>query len=267
MICKETKQKVLCLLRDVGKMILEMQGDPAWRNVSSLEGFKTGGDQQAHSMLVAGLRDITPKIPVFSEETPHSIDDRPSQFWLIDPIDGTSSWHGGFDGYVTQLALISNNDVELGAIYWPYRDRMFHADNAGAFVDNMPIQPPQRGNSPVLIDNYPEPRGIAAELIERKPELNYKECGSLGLKSVLALTGEADLFVKDVTVRDWDMAPAMAFAKFGGGVCNLSGEPLVLGQKIEFDDGLIVSHDVELVGEISLLLASHECGYKADRER
>ena len=99
MISKEAQQQVLYLLRNVGKKIREMQDDSTWRNVSSFEGFKTSGDQQAHSILVSGLGDITPKIPVFSEETPHSIDDRPEQYWLIDPIDGTSSWHGGFEGY------------------------------------------------------------------------------------------------------------------------------------------------------------------------
>lgn len=257
-IGKETKQQVLNLLRDVGKMIREMQCDHAWRKVSSVEGFKTGGDQQAHSMLAAGLYNITPKIPVFSEEMTHSIDDRPSQYWLIDPIDGTSSWHGGFEGYVTQLALICNNDIEMGAIYWPCRDIMFHADIAGMFANDLPVSHPRRSAPLVLIDNYPEPRGLAAELIERKPELDYTECGSLGLKAVLALTGDADLFVKNVTVRDWDVAPAMAFAKFGGGVCNFFGEPLAFGQQIEFDDGLIVSHDADLVREISQLLANDE---------
>ena len=256
MISEETNKQALCLLRDVGKMILEMQGDPAWRNISSFEGFKTGGDQKAHRMLVTGLCDIAPKIPIFSEEKPHSIGDRPSQYWLVDPIDGTSSWHGGFEGYVTQLALVSNNDVEMGAIYWPCQDTMFHANGAGVFVNNMPAKRPQQSHPPVLIDNYPEPQGIAAKLIERKPDLHYTECGSLGLKSVLALTGEADLFVKDVTVRDWDIAPAMAFAKFWGGVCDLSGKPLSLGQKIEFDDGLIVSHKAGLIEEIAFLLAN-----------
>jgi len=267
MISKEEQQKVLDLLRDVGKMIRDMQGDPTWRNVLSFEGFKTGGDEQAHSMLVSGLGDITPEMLVFSEETPHSIDDRPEQYWLIDPIDGTSSWHCGFEGYVTQLALISNDDVEMGAIYWPCRDIMFHADIAGVFINDIPAKDAQRRIPPVLIDNYPEPRGIAAELIKRMPELDYRECGSLGLKSVLALTGEADLFVKDVKVRDWDMAPAMAFAKFGGGVCNLFGEPLCLGQKIEFDDGLIVSHNCELVRQVSLLFKNDKRGYQEDRKR
>ena len=168
---------------------------------------------------------------------------------------------------MTQLALISNDDVRMGAIYWPCRDIMFHADIAGVFINDMPAKDAQRRIPPVLIDNSPEPRGIAAELIKRMPELDYRECGSLGLKSVLTLTGEADLFVKDVTVRDWDMAPAMAFAKFGGSVCNLFGEPLCFGQKIEFDDGLIVSHDGELVREISLLFKNDERGYQADRKR
>ena len=68
MIGRETKQQVLNLLRDVGKMIREMQCDHAWRKVSSVEGFKTGGDQQAHSMLVTGLYKITPKIPIISPE-------------------------------------------------------------------------------------------------------------------------------------------------------------------------------------------------------
>jgi len=42
---------------------------------------------------------------------------------------------------------------------------------------------------------------------------------------------------------------------------------LCLGQKIEFDDGLIVSHDGELVREISLLFKNDERGYQADRKR
>ena len=39
MISKEAQQQVLYLLRNVGKKIREMQGDPTWRNVLSFEGF------------------------------------------------------------------------------------------------------------------------------------------------------------------------------------------------------------------------------------
>ncbi len=257
MISEDVKQKILNLLRDVGKKICQMQDDHTWRKVSNFEGFKTGGDQQANSILVSGLSHITPEIPVFSEEIPHSIDDRTEQYWLIDPIDGTSSWHGGFEGYVTQLALISNNDIEMGAIYWPCRDIMFYADIAGVFINGMPAKAAQRRTPAILIDNYPEPRGIAAELIKRMPDLDYRECGSLGLKSVLALTGEADLFVKNVTVRDWDLAPAMAFAKFGKGfIVDFHGQNFVIGASIKYLSGLIVSHDNQLAKECQRILTS-----------
>lgn len=256
MIDNFTKLKVLSLLRDVGKTIKLMQGDPVWRKVLFIDGFKTVGDLKAHEMLITGLHKITPHISVFSEETPHLISERPSQYWLIDPIDGTSSWHNGFEGYVTQIALISNNQVDLGAIYWPCRNIMFHADNSGVFINKVPFNYLKSNDPKILVDNYPKPRGIAAELIKRIPKLRYRECGSLGLKSVLALTGEVDIFVKDVIIRDWDMAPVFPFTKFGGYICDLSGQPLVLGKKIEFDNGLIVSHNQSCVKKVSMLIAS-----------
>ena len=106
MIDNITQLKVLDLLYDVGKTIKSMQSDPAFRKILSIYGFKTGGDLKAHEMLVNGLHKITPYISVFSEETPHLIEERPSQYWLIDPIDGTSSWHDGFEGYVTKSGFI-----------------------------------------------------------------------------------------------------------------------------------------------------------------
>ena len=108
----------------------------------------------------------------------------------------------------------------------------------------------------ILIDNYPHPKGIAAVLKSRMSMQRYVECGSLGLKTIRTLTGEADIFVKNTLVRDWDMAPTMAFQRFGWGVIsNLAGQQLLLGQRIEFDQGLIVSHDQDLATRATKLLS------------
>jgi len=255
MIDRNIRQNVLALLKMVGATIHARQRDAEWRRIVSPKGFKTGGDIAAHAAMVRGLNSITPDIPVFSEEHPHSIDERPPLYWLIDPIDGTSSWHGGFDGYVSQLALIHESTAIMGAIYWPAMEKMFCADMYGIFVDGQPVVQPELNEPPVLVDNYPSPQGVAAMMIERMPDLRYRECGSLGLKSVLALIGEADLFVKDVRVRDWDFAPVMAFVNFGWGVMtDLAGQKLSLGKKIEFDEGLIVSHDAALCAKASDVL-------------
>ena len=232
----------------VGRTVHDKQRDPLWSAIVDEKLFKTRGDLAADKMLVEGLTLITPKIPVFSEEHFHSIKDRPSLYWLIDPIDGTASWYNGFDGYVSQLALVKDNFVNFSAIYWPSHDTMFTASASGVFVKGKILTRPVLREPITLIDNYPTPTGLPAHFIDLIPGVSYRECGSLGLKSVLALTGEADLFVKDVVVCDWDMAPAMAFVNnLGGGITDFLGKPLELGKSIEFDKGLIVSHDVSLI--------------------
>ena len=80
----------------------------------------------------------------------------------------------------------------------------------------------------------------------------YTEKGSLGLKTILTLVGEADIFVKSTIFRDWDLAPAMALAKRSGGfIGNKHGIPLTIGQSIIFNEGLIVSHDQSIANRIS----------------
>jgi len=79
----------------------------------------------------------------------------------------------------------------------------------------------------LLIDNYPEPRGIADALVKRLPATGYVECGSIGLKACRVADGTADLFVKDVVIRDWDIAPAdLILQEAGGCITNVDGHDL-----------------------------------------
>ena len=45
-------------------------------------------------------------IKIQSEEKIIKINKKKNLYWLIDPIDGTASYANGFDGFVTQAALI-----------------------------------------------------------------------------------------------------------------------------------------------------------------
>jgi 3'-phosphoadenosine 5'-phosphosulfate (PAPS) 3'-phosphatase len=51
------------------------------------------------------------------------------------------------------------------------------------------------------------------------------ESGSIGLKICLVAQGVADLFVKDVVVRDWDVAPpALILHEAGGCLRRFDGQ-------------------------------------------
>ena len=70
--------------------------------------------------------------PIYSEEnTPKFKKDH--SYWLIDPIDGTSSWYHGYPGFVTQLSLIIKNEPSFGLIYWPHKNLSWYCDRSGVF--------------------------------------------------------------------------------------------------------------------------------------
>ena len=215
-----------------------------WNN----EQLKTAADDFAHNMLESNLPDIMP-IPVISEENPSShATQRPKLYWLIDPIDGTRSLVDGFPGWVSQVALIENNEPVMAAITAPDLNLLYTAEKGGGSYCNGERLKVNHTTSSrlLLIDNYPNPCGIASELMNELPCTGYIESGSIALKICRIADGTADLFVKDVPVRDWDVAAPMIVLNEAGGILKT-----YIGQDFQFvgsfeKNGLIVSRDDSL---------------------
>ncbi len=189
--------------------------------------FGAEGDRFAHARLARELPAIMPSLPVISEEDRESqTGPRPARYWLIDPIDGTASYCGGYPGYVTQLALMENGRPVLGAVYAPATRELFLAERgAGATRNGTSLRLPETPARRRLIDNYPEPRATAAQMMPLLRCDGYVESGSLGLKICRIADGTAEIFFKDIVLRDWDIAPAaLVLEEAGGVVTAVSGE-------------------------------------------
>ena len=203
----------------VGESIL------SWRNTSASDGtwegnqLKTTADAQAHQLLVKYLRNLAPDIPIISEEDSYSqTKKRPDRYFLIDPIDGTASFSGGFPGYVTQIAFIELGQPKLAAVRAPEFSQTFLAESGnGALLNGVRLSLSGELAPPILIDNYPSPRGISEKLFKELKCEKYVECGGISLKICRIADGTADLFVKNVIVRDWDVAPAQLILEEAGG--------------------------------------------------
>ena len=212
----------------------------AWRSQGLTQGrwegaqLKAWADEHAHAFLLAELGQAFPGIPVLSEEDEslHGID-RPDEYWLIDPIDGTASFCGGFDGFVTQAALMRHSAPAVAGVHAPALGLMYTAQLGGLAKCNGRVLATLEGTcKPVLIDNYPEPRGVAKRLYDELPCRGYIESGSLGLKICRVADRTAGLFVKDVIVKDWDLAPGQLVLECAGGVLtDFNGTP------VDYQDG------------------------------
>ncbi|OLT24976.1 inositol monophosphatase [Nocardiopsis sp. CNR-923] len=214
---------------EVGALLRQWRTDPSvlggvWEGSQ----FKARADALAHRALAERLASADESIPVVSEEDPASlVGERPPRYWLIDPIDGTASYAHGFPGYVTQAALMVGTRPEAAAVHAPETATLFTAVRGhGARRDGLPLErcaapPPGTG---VLTDNTPEPEGIARRVRDHFGYRGYLESGSISLKLCRIAEGTAHLFVKDVPVRDWDVAaPALVLEEVGGSVTRLDG--------------------------------------------
>jgi 3'(2'), 5'-bisphosphate nucleotidase len=208
--------------------------------------IKAEADRMAHDCLVDALGGSGH--PVLSEEEPWHFDvDRPVRYWLVDPLDGTASFVGGYAGFVTQVAFMEHGRPVAAAVCAPALDLLYTAVMAGgAKVNGRSLRSLYKGGSIRLIDNYPEPRGFAARVHAGLACGGYIESGSIGLKICRVADGTADLFVKDVPVRDWDIAaPHLVLGEAGGSVLGLDRREFTYSGRPEHN-GLVAASSLEL---------------------
>lgn len=211
-------KSIVNIVKDVGTNLKKIQMDNR-KGVWVGTQFKAEADKIAHHQIKSALNKLPLKIPIISEEDVHTHKEvRPSLYWLIDPIDGTASFANGYSGFVTQIALIKENKPVMGAIFAPLLSKLYTAEiGKGSYLNGEKLSLANQTTFNSLIDNYPEPRGIAKKIYNDFQLTKYIECGSISLKICKIADKTADLFIKDVVVRDWDIAPAQLILEEAGG--------------------------------------------------
>ncbi len=245
------------ILKEVGEVLLTIRARGPVKGIWYSSQLKSEADLIAERMIVDRLRALSPTLPIISEEdqTSHNID-RFSRYWLVDPIDGTASFCEGYSGFVTQIALMDGAYPVLGAIYSPALGIMYLAEQgSGATANGSKLAVNSQLENITLVDNYPEPQGIAKFLYEKLPCISYLESGSIGLKICRVADGQADLFVKDVEVKNWDLAPGhLIISEAGGVMVDLRGRNICYGRNLKQTNGFIATTSKKLLNEVITLL-------------
>jgi 3'(2'), 5'-bisphosphate nucleotidase len=233
------KEALERILRDCGALLAalsEEQRKGQWEG----EQFKARADRIAHDFLARALGQT---LPVVSEEDADSIRLRPAKYWLIDPIDGTASFAHGFPGWVTQAALMQNEEPVLSGIFAPVTGEYFTAEKGkGAERNAATLRVSSSDAIESIVDNYPEPRGVTREIMEGLGISRYVESGSIALKICRVADGTADVFYKAMNPRDWDLAaPDLILSEAGGILTDAFGEPVRYGMNGRLHNGLIAA--------------------------
>lgn len=96
----------------------------------------TSIDKKVEDFIIKRIRSKYPSHDIFGEETgrTHFSSD---YLWIIDPIDGTTSFFHQQPFYSVSIAVQHKGQTILGAVYAPNLDELFHADkDSGAFLND-----------------------------------------------------------------------------------------------------------------------------------
>ena len=214
------------LLQAAGHAALEHfgRGDPRRKPDGTL---LTDADLAAEAVLLAGLAATWPTDTLISEEGGTTGGPGPAR-WVVDPLDGTSSFTEGLAHWGPTVARIvpgrAGESVELGALYLPRLAEHFHVEGGVAWMNGVRM-PPLAARRPPRVVYLPS-------AFHRHLDVDFAgkaRClGGTAAHLALVARGSAAFAIVAPGWSVWDAAAGLAMIEAVGG-CALrfpDGAPL-----------------------------------------
>ncbi|MEM7299004.1 MAG: 3'(2'),5'-bisphosphate nucleotidase CysQ [Bacteroidota bacterium] len=200
----------------------------------------TMADKAAHELIEADLKELTPDIPILSEEgrnIPYAERAEWDTFWLVDPLDGTKEFIKRNGEFTVNIALVHNGRVVMGCVHVPVSGVTYYASQGeGAFVVRGDTAPQQIHASHLDMQATGlrivcSRSHMSKEVEEYISQFDSPSTVSMGssLKLVLVAEGQADIYPRLGPTMEWDTGAAQIIVEEAGGtvINHETNEPLV----------------------------------------
>ncbi len=174
--------------------------------------FVTNADIKAEKIIIEELKKARPNYSLISEENGVEKNKDQSNFWIIDPIDGTTNFLHGVPHFAISIALQSNNEIVCGLIFDPIKDELFYAEkNNGAYFNNQRIRVSKKREINECL--------FAVGKGKYNPDLICRRSGSAALDMAYVASGRFDGYFQN-NLNLWDIAAGIIIVKEAGGIVN-----------------------------------------------
>jgi 3'(2'), 5'-bisphosphate nucleotidase len=218
MVTSELRSAVVDLVREAGRATMTYYDAPDTAGVREKADRSpvTLADEVAHGILVDGLRQLDPSIPVVSEEA--AADDFETRrgwrrFWLVDPLDGTKEFIKRRAEFTVNVGLIEDGEPVLGVVEAPALDLLYWAVKGGGAWREEKGRPAERiyssapapGTPLTIVESLSHPSPELEEYLKTIPVGQRVKAGS-SLKFCWVAEGRADLYPRLGPTMEWDVA-------------------------------------------------------------
>ncbi len=170
--------------------------------------FVTNSDKKVEQVLIKELS--KKNFSIISEEIGTIAKKDKNNFWIIDPIDGTTNFLHGIPHFCISIAYMSNYEIISGVIFDPIKNEIFFGEkNCGAFFNNQRIRVSKKNDiGECLFGSNTE--GIINN------DLNVRVSGSAALDLAYVASGRLDGYYQK-KLNLWDIAAGIVILSEAGG--------------------------------------------------
>jgi 3'(2'), 5'-bisphosphate nucleotidase len=239
------------LAAEAGRLIL-----PLWRTelevVAKADNSPvTEADRRAETLILEGLAQRFPGVPVISEEhasefgTPDAIGPR---FFLVDPLDGTKAFVRGDPHFTVNIALVEHGHPVAGVVAAPASGELWRTSADGVLKRHgdgpmEPVRPRVWPQDEALALISHTMKTETADALARQYGFHRREPMDSSIKFCRIAEGAADIYPRHGTTMEWDTAAGHAvLIAAGGQVTTPDGQPFRYGKASEgFRNGWFVA--------------------------
>ena len=231
-------EKLIDPFLKAGDLSISLREKGLKKEIKSDDTPVSNGDLEVNKFITKKISEITPDIPIVSEETSDNKDNTQlKDFWLVDPIDGTYDYINNLEEFTINAGLIINNKPAAGLIYAPAKKRMFYSYSEGNAYElsdgkTTKLNEKENINRPIKFISYSN---------KIKPEIQkiYQDIGVVenvkmksSLKFCVVAAGEYDGYVAEPRAYEWDIAAGHAILMHSGGtITDFNGNEILYGKK------------------------------------
>jgi len=236
---KKIVENLIDSFLEAGDLSLSLREEGLKKEIKSDNTPVSNGDLEVNKFITKKISEITPEIPIISEETSDNKDNtKLKNFWLVDPIDGTYDYINDLEEFTINAGLIINNRPVAGLINAPAKKRMFYSygkESAFELSNEKTVNlsnKSKENNRPIKFISYSN---------KIKPEIQkiYQDIGvdenvkmKSSLKFCVVAAGEYDGYVAEPRAYEWDIAAGHAILIHSGGtITDFNGNEILYGKK------------------------------------
>jgi 3'(2'), 5'-bisphosphate nucleotidase len=219
--------KIIDIAKASGNKILKIYNKESFDHQLKTDNSPlTEADIASHNLITKKLNEITPKIPILSEEssiTPWRQRKQWECYWLIDPLDGTKEFIKKNGEFTVNIALIYQHRPILGVVHAPVLNETWIGEQGKPSkkieknnIRTIKVKPHKQGEVYKVVGSRSHAGDSLNEFLK---ELEKYELVSMGssIKLCLVAEGKAHIYPRFGLTSEWDTAAAHAVVNSAGG--------------------------------------------------